>query len=159
MIEGTPFPSNEEIVNVTFPHSVPVVLLTNTSLPPGYLPAIGAHPLLGSLVLQHHTRFMRFTSTPIDGRFGGGRLSQGTYLTSFNDQQFANTGFGAVGRYALPMPVPASYVHDYTIPAGTQLLVGTVSPQFGQAGGGVEVKTVANVDNVVHNSSPRIDDC
>jgi len=58
-----------------------------------------------------------------------------------------------VGRYALPIPVPASFVFEYELP-GTMVLqggasqptvlqVGTVQPNFGQAGGGVEVKTIA----------------
>ena len=44
-----------------------------------------------------------------------------------------------------PLPIPASYEHRYTLPAGTELLVGTVAPNNGQAGGGVEVQTIDNV--------------
>ena len=94
----------------------------------------------------------------MDRRFSAGQIIQNTYLTSFNDQQFVNSGFGAVGRYAMPLPLPASYKHQYTFPAGIRLLVGTVAPQFGQAGGGVEVKTTSSVSGVVHDVTNTIND-
>lgn len=66
-------------------------------------------------------------------------LSKGTYLTTALDKIYANTGFAVVGRYALPVPLPATYCIQYEVPKGTQLKAGTVAPNFGQAGGGVEV--------------------
>jgi hypothetical protein len=45
-----------------------------------------------------------------------------------------------VGRFALPVPVPACHQFIYQLPVGTVLKVGTVLPQYGQAGGGVEVQ-------------------
>jgi hypothetical protein len=39
--------------------------------------------------------------------------------------------------------VPASHVHTYELPPASRLLVGTVLPSYGQAGGGVEVKLPA----------------
>src|SRR3990170_4770099 len=51
----------------------------------------------------------------------------------------ADSGFGAVGRYALPIPLPASHVFQYELPQGTTIEVGTVGPNFGQSGGGVEI--------------------
>jgi hypothetical protein len=72
-------------------------------------------------------------------------LAKGTYLTTDRDRQYANTGFAVVGRYALPIPIPASNVFEYELPSGTTLAIGTVLPNYGQAGGGVEIRTIADV--------------
>jgi hypothetical protein len=48
--------------------------------------------------------------------------------------------FAVVGRYALPNLLPATYRFDIAVAMGVPGLVGTVSPAFGQAGGGVEVE-------------------
>jgi len=51
---------------------------------------------------------------------------------------FVPSRFAAVGRYALPNPASASYIfHIVTFDRPT--LIGTATPNFGQAGGGVEV--------------------
>lgn len=159
MLEGIPFPT--EVIQVRLMNVLanPAAVRTSVMLPLGFIPIVGAHSLLGSLNLKHDTQFFRFTSTPVDLRFNSSALKADTYLTTENDRHFVNSGFGAVGRYALPMPIPASFVHNYTLPAGTHLMVGTVGPQFGQAGGGVEVKTVGSVSGVVLNSTLQIDDC
>lgn len=150
MLAGQSLPQDIQTIMATF----------SVTLPPGYLMARGAHKLLGSTTLAHDTRFSRYTSSPIDGSFDipSRQINQDTYLTSINDQQFVNSGFGAVGRYALPLPIPASYQHDYTLPAGTKLLVGTVAPYFGQAGGGVEVKTISRVSGVSANATTNLSD-
>ncbi len=157
MYEDQPLPEQRQTIVLS--NLAPVSALTTVALPPGYLPAKGAHQLLGSISLAQHTRFFRFTSTPTDHRFSSNTLLKDTYLATDNDRHFVNSGFGAVGRYALPLPMPASYVHDYTIPKGTRLLAGTVAPQFGQAGGGVEVKTTSVILGVVLNNSTKMDDC
>jgi hypothetical protein len=72
--------------------------------------------------------------------FAGGNLTAGTYLTSRVDTLHADSGFGVVGRYALPIPLPTSHQVSYDLPAGTLIEVGTVSPNFGQSGGGVEIR-------------------
>jgi hypothetical protein len=113
---------------------------SNVTLPPGYQPAFGAIHLLGTTTLQFPTNFYRFIGTSTDPRLQGNILKSGTYLSTRNDHGYANTGFGAVGRYALPIPVPACHLFIYQLPAGTVLKVGTVLPNFGQAGGGVEVQ-------------------
>jgi len=158
--EGKPLPNVETKVKVIALSNIRAMPMTNVNLPQGYLPTQGAHQLLGSLRLTHNTRFFRFTSSQIDRRFNttNSSLSSNTYLTTANDQSFVNSGFGVVGRYALPMPVPASYLHEYEIPAQTNLEVGTVAPQFGQAGGGVEVKTIGAVNNITHIKTQKISD-
>jgi hypothetical protein len=156
MYDGQPLPSEHR--QIALDNIVPAASLAIITLPVGYLPARGAHQLLGSVVLSHNTRFVRFTSSPTDSRFSSNSIVKDTYLTSLNDRQFVNSGFGAVGRYSLPMPMPASYVHEYTIPKDTALLVGTVAPQFGQSGGGVEVKTTSTVTGVSQIPTSQIDD-
>lgn len=115
------------------------------ALPPSYTPSLGAIALLGSVTLSSKATFYRFLSISHDHRYVGGQLLHGTYLTTELDRGYANTGFAAVGRYALPIPVPASHLLSYELPVGTKLLIGTVLPNYGQAGGGVEVKTTVSV--------------
>jgi hypothetical protein len=121
---------------------------SNVSLPSGYVAMSGAVPLLGSITLAGPTKFYRFIMSASDHRYHGSTLVKDTYLTTDLDHQLVNTGFGVVGRYALPIPVPASHVFEYELPAGTVLNVGTVLPNFGQSGGGVEVRTTAPVTSV-----------
>jgi hypothetical protein len=156
MIEGLTMPTDELPTAMTgIATAAGVVRVT---LPSGYMVAVGAHQLLSSITLSDPARFFRYTSSPTDGRFSAGQLDSDTYLTTIKDQQFVNSGFGAVGRYALPLPMPASYEHDYTLPTGTQLLVGTVAPQFGQSGGGVEAKTISIVSGVTRHPTTPLDD-
>lgn len=131
---------------------------SNVSLPPGYVATSGAVPLLGTLTLASNAKFYRFIMVPSDHRYSGGTIARDTYLTRELDCKMVNTGFGAVGRYALPIPVPASYVFEYLLPAGTVLNVGTVAPNFGQSGGGVEVRTTTAVA-AGQTSPPKLPDC
>jgi hypothetical protein len=89
---------------------------------------------------QQNDRFVRFSAFSADRRVGPrGSLRPGSYATSSTDTKIA-TGYGNVGRYALPNLLPAIYAFDITVPNGTPGLIGTVSPAFGQAGGGVEIE-------------------
>jgi hypothetical protein len=89
---------------------------------------------------QQNDRFVRFSAFNADRRVGPGRsLRPGSYATSLTDAK-VSTGYGNVGRYALPNLLPAIYAFDITVPNGTQGLIGTVSPAFGQSGGGVEIE-------------------
>ncbi len=161
---GEPFPEfspkspNLQKLNLT---NISTCSILTVSLPQNYISTVGAHPLLGTLNLSHAAKFYRFTSSPTDSKFNKNTqtLQAGTYLTTDSDQKFVNTGFGAVGRFALPMPIPASYKHTYTIPAKNNLQVGTVAPNFGQSGGGVEVMTNASISNVVFHTTHQIGDC
>lgn len=118
--------------------------VSNFSLIPGYIPAAGALPLLGTDTLTQTTNFYRYLRSPVDFRHDKAKqeLSADTYLTTDSDRAYTNTGFAAVGRYALPIPVPAIHVFMYQLPQGTTVRIGTVQPNFGQAGGGVEVQLV-----------------
>jgi hypothetical protein len=131
--------------------------LPTVKLPFGYTYAFGAIPLLGTITLKYVTNFYRYTGSQSDPCFNGTELSAGTYLTPAKDIGYANTGFAAVGRYALPIPAPASYQHLYQLPIGTTLGIGTVIPNYGQAGGGVEVQ-LAGKKQVTWFGSIKIDD-
>ena len=83
--------------------------------------------------------FLRFISANTDHRYINGNLTANTYVTTANDAVHVNTGFAVVVRYALPLPLPANRRIEYKVPKGTKTQVGTVAPNFGQAGGGVEI--------------------
>ncbi|MBI2841109.1 MAG: hypothetical protein HYX75_22545 [Acidobacteria bacterium] len=140
---GTGFPT-EPGVRVSAAITAPASLAAPASLPPGYIPSPGAIPLFVRVTLTARTLFYRFSGMAIDPCFDGRTLRRGTYLTTESDHGYANTGFAAVGRYALPLPVPASILFVYQLPAGTDLFVGTVMPNYGQAGGGVEARLRAD---------------
>lgn len=67
-----------------------------------------------------------------------GDFLPGTYATTYSDMHFVPSGFAAVGRYALPNPASARHLFSITT-FDKPDLIGTATPNFGQAGGGVEV--------------------
>ncbi len=68
-----------------------------------------------------------------------GSVAPGTYGTTTNDLIVVPSGAAAVGRYALPSRIPATYLFKIIPDPGTPVYFGTVVPNFGLAGGGVEV--------------------
>jgi hypothetical protein len=84
--------------------------------------------------------FHRFSAFSPDLRVDPvtGNFLPGTYACPESELPFVPTGFAAVGRFALPNNLPASYHYEITAPKGTAVDFGTVAPAFGQAGGGVE---------------------
>jgi hypothetical protein len=86
----------------------------------------------------------RYTILRNDPRIGAnGGLAAGTYATTASDAAFVVSGFGAVGRYALPALAPRCYKFRIVPPSGAPIKVGACQPSFGQAGGGVEVEFTA----------------
>jgi len=132
------------------PHAMPMMknhagrhaamsALNQANISPSFMGAAGASPLIGTSVLEKDTVFYRFISSDNDFRYKDGTLSAETYVTTANDAVHVNTGFSVVARFALPLPLPANNRIKYEIPKGTKIQVGTVAPNFGQAGGGVEI--------------------
>ncbi len=121
-----------------------------------YVGTAGAIPLIATETLSSPTLFLRYISSSTDHRFNPTTniLKKGTYLTSQLDRNHADTGFGSVGRYALPLPIPVTNIIEYTLPATTVIDVGTVSPLFGQAGGGVEICLTADTVVTVGATTP-----
>ena len=70
---------------------------------------------------------------PITGNF-----LPGTYATTYNDIHHVPSGYAAVGRYALPNPASALFIFQL-ITYDRPSLIGSVTPNYGQAGGGVEI--------------------
>jgi len=84
--------------------------------------------------------FIRFSYTRNDPRIEAtGGVAAKTYATTYRDGVIITSGLSAVGRYALPVPLPATYLFLLTPPADTPVHFGAAVPLFGQAGGGVEV--------------------
>lgn len=94
--------------------------------------------------------FIRFSYTPNDPRIQAtGTVTAKTYATTYRDGVIITSGLSAVGRYALPVPLPAIYLFLLTPPAGTPVYFGATVPLFGQAGGGVEVYFPNGFTNIV----------
>ncbi|MDA2933252.1 hypothetical protein MYX82_02800 [Acidobacteria bacterium AH-259-D05] len=145
VLEGQPVPSvRDSMGGVSSQRSLPnrqvaIAALTGAGISPAYTGTAGAVPLVATYIISVDTAFYRYLRTSSDPRFVSGNLTAGTYLTTNLDQTYSNSGFAAVGRYALPIPLPASHVLQYELPSGTTIQVGTVLPMFGQSGGGVEI--------------------
>jgi len=80
-----------------------------------------------------------------------GDFIPGTYATTYADMHFVPSGYAAVGRYALPNPASACYLFQI-VTYDRPTLMGTATPNFGQAGGGVEVLFGNGASNSVGNS-------
>jgi hypothetical protein len=82
--------------------------------------------------------YYRFSAYYRDRRVERTGFRPGTYATTYNDLHYVPSGFAAVGRYALPNPASAKYVFQIVTFAKPDLM-GTATPNYSQAGGGVEV--------------------
>lgn len=83
--------------------------------------------------------YFRYSPFPKDRRVRkDGGFTAGTYATTLNDASMVPSGFAAVGRYALPSTLSAQFLYPL-LTAASPVYVGTATPNFGQAGGGVEV--------------------
>jgi hypothetical protein len=66
-------------------------------------------------------------------------LAPGSYATTKTDLTIVPSGLAAVGRFALPTRISARYVFRITPGKGVKIFYGTVIPNYGLCGGGVEV--------------------
>lgn len=84
--------------------------------------------------------YYRFSAYSRDLRVNSrtGDFEPKTYATTLADMHFVPSGFAAVGRYALSNPASARFVFSI-VTYDRPDLMGTTTPNFGQAGGGVEV--------------------
>jgi len=87
-----------------------------------------------------HEEFISLSAYKNDKRITstGGVLS-GTYATTTNDMNVTPSGLAAVGRFALPNRLPAINMFRISPPPKTPIYFGTVTPDYGMCGGGVEV--------------------
>jgi hypothetical protein len=84
-------------------------------------------------------------------------IADETYAAPASELPFAPTGFAAVGRFALPSLLPAIYRYEIQPELGTMMECGASVPLYGQSGGGVEVKFVAQYDRPIRNRGPMAD--
>lgn len=100
---------------------------------------VAPQEVVGTLRLNEPRLYLRYSAFPIDRRVrSDGSFVPGTYATTYNDAAMVPSGFAAVGRYALPSSLSAQFVFPIVTNA-SPIYVGTATPNFGQAGGGVEV--------------------
>ena len=92
--------------------------------------------------------FYRFEAWPVSRRIkqNNRQVIADTYAAPLRDAPFVASGFGAVGRYALPKLCPHCYRWELQPVSGTEIDVGACIPQNGQAGGGVEVRFRVDAD-------------
>jgi hypothetical protein len=84
--------------------------------------------------------FIRLSAFSNDRRVtSDGGVLPGTYATTTTDMSVTPSGLAAVGRYALPNRLSAYHVYRIIPPVDTPVLFGTVMPNYGLCGGGVEV--------------------
>ena len=85
-------------------------------------------------------KFVRYSAFGNDRRIlNDGSVLPSTYATTDNDTKVVPSGLAAVGRYALPNPMPTIHQFILVPPKPVTITCGTVAPAYGQAGGGVEV--------------------
>ena len=123
----------------------------------GAVPLLSASPssLVRHVILAGNQLFYRFSAFNPDRRVNfNGDFLPGTYAAPESELPFVPTGFVAVGRFALPNVLPASFRYEITAPAGTSVDFGTVAPAFGQAGGGVETYSGTGATNAKTPPAP-----
>jgi hypothetical protein len=120
------------------------------------IPKIAAAPPENVISPKRAYSYYRFSAAHRDKRImPNGDFVPGTYATTYADFHFVPSGFAAVGRYALPNPASARFVFQI-VTLDRPTLMGTATPNFGQAGGGVEV-LFANGAKNTPSGSFRID--
>ncbi len=110
------------------------------------LPQYGQPPLFPktALVVERKSAepqaFVRYSARRRDPRVDPktGSYKPGTYAVPWSEIPLVPSGFAAVGRYALPNPFAARRLYPI-ITSSTPQLIGAAAPNYGQAGGGVEV--------------------
>lgn len=142
LIEGRPLPRNAETAE-GFVITSSSSSRHAASLPSGYKPTAECVPVFAAATLPEATVLGRYLGAETDPRLVDSRLVPGSILTTRLNRNDVQTGFAATSRYGLPLPSPACHVFEYEIPSGTQVIIGTVLPCFGQVGGGIEIRLTA----------------
>jgi hypothetical protein len=147
------------------PHSFRLLSSRIAAVPTPARPAAGAavrtampSSLVKHVSLTSNRVFHRFSAFNPDRRVDPVTESflAGTYAAPESEVPFVPTGFVAVGRFALPNNLPASYHYEIEAPARTSVDFGTVAPSFGQAGGGVEAYFANAVTNAKVPPTPVV---
>lgn len=86
--------------------------------------------------------FVRYSAFSDDKRItdDGKGLRPGTYVTTEIDASCVVSGQAAVSRYSLPNEAPAIFTTRWLWDHAFEITCGSVVPEFGRSGGGVEVR-------------------
>jgi hypothetical protein len=115
-------------------------------------PEMSAAPPENVISPKRPYSYYRFSAAPRDKRImPDGSSVPGTYATTYADLHFVPSGYAAVGRYALPNPASARFVFQI-ITWDRPTKMGTATPNFGQAGGGVKVLFASGARNSPQHS-------
>lgn len=116
--------------------ATPPATVRSTAL--GAQPSTGQPPHRG--VTSSGDVFFRISAFRNDHRVRqDGSLAPLSYATTDTDITVVPNGLAAVGRCALPTRISARYLFEIKRGAGLPILYGTATPNYGLAGGGVEV--------------------
>jgi hypothetical protein len=109
-----------------------LTVMTSTTFPEGKLE--------NETTTKANDVFFRLSAYPDDQRImSDRRLAPGSYATTETDLTVVPSGLAAIGRFALPTRISARYLFKIMPGPGVKILYGTVIPDFGLCGGGVEV--------------------
>lgn len=100
--------------------------------------------------------FVRYSAFANDRRVHpDGSVQANTYATTETDAKHVPSGLSAAGRYALPNPSPAVHRFLLSPPSATPIHCGSAAPNFGQAGGGVEIRFTSSLPRGTANGPYR----
>ena len=113
------------------------IVVDNAYATRGALPAMeGVNPWAGRIVAGETQTTMTMYRV-----WGGEAKQAGEWLTSLRPASAAEARAGL----ALPPGNAASFVSEVTVPAGTQVQVGTAAAAFGQTGGAIQMQLLERI--------------
>ncbi|MEQ8629683.1 hypothetical protein [Ekhidna sp.] len=138
-LERRPYPITTERLRQLGKLTTKMVIGAQLKYRRGYSAQTNSHPPFADYADGTEV-FIRFSAFNPDRRIlPDGSVRPGTFCTTKNDEKEVPSGLAAVGRYALPSRLTHKYVYSIQPPKGTPIYFGTVTPNYGLAGGGVEV--------------------
>jgi len=84
-------------------------------------------------------RYEQFATSKRIDRSTNCVIAKDTYGAPESERDFTPTGLSAVGRFALPLLLPACWRYELTPVSNTAIYYGASVPLYGQSGGAVEV--------------------
>jgi hypothetical protein len=135
----------------------PVTPISMLPSPPPRPPSIYGHLPFKAKTLAD-TVIYRWEAYPMSRRINiaAKSIAKDTYAAPASEVPFAPTGFAAVARFALPKLMPACYRYELQPDANTDIECGASVPLYGQSGGGVEVKFIAQANNRCAIANPLV---
>ena len=140
----------------TEPNDQDELLASLDPYPHQEMPAILTHGSYFSSVSPHE-RYLRYTAFTSDRRIDMANRSilANTYVTTAREAGIAHSGQAAVSRFGLPNPYPAWICYEVRPTQSIQIQCGNFAPNFGQAGGGVEILLLSKTSKGTVRVPPR----